>query len=336
MLLLSSAVLAQTTIDPLILGVGARALGMGRAFVAVAEDADTIFTNPAGLGEIDGFEFTSMSGAPLEDLKYTTLGGVYPLGDKSAFGLGYACAGVSAIEIRDSQGTLTGRTNFENNLYFASYGRKISEKLSLGLNLKYFSQNAHDQTDANGTGWNLDIGLLQKGLGWFSLGLVGQNILSSGKINYKNATATPLPLTIKLGTRMSLAGERFESAILAPYELFAVADADLSLSAGEPTTTHLGLEFSPNNYLTLRCGMDQDPLLPGIQTNFTGGISLRWAGIGFNYAYHPYTDIGENAAQYFSLTLSERDWPVDLFPDFLLGAAPQQLLGCQKVASVVK
>ena len=47
---------AQTTFDPLSIAVGARALGMGKAYVAVAEDGDTIFTNPAGLGEIDTFK----------------------------------------------------------------------------------------------------------------------------------------------------------------------------------------------------------------------------------------------------------------------------------------
>jgi ABC-type antimicrobial peptide transport system permease subunit len=35
------------TVDPTQIGVGARALGMGRAFIAVAEDSDVIFSNPA-------------------------------------------------------------------------------------------------------------------------------------------------------------------------------------------------------------------------------------------------------------------------------------------------
>ena len=83
---------AQTTFDPLSIGVGARALGMGKAYVAVAEDSDTIFTNPAGLGEIDNFQFTSMSGKIMEEVNYTLFGGVYPIGNKQAIGIGYVAA----------------------------------------------------------------------------------------------------------------------------------------------------------------------------------------------------------------------------------------------------
>ncbi len=36
------------TADPMDLGVGARSLGMGKAYVGVAEDSDTLFVNPAG------------------------------------------------------------------------------------------------------------------------------------------------------------------------------------------------------------------------------------------------------------------------------------------------
>ena len=78
---------AQTTFDPLSIGVGARAMGMGKAYVAVAEDCDTIFTNPAGLGEIDAFQLSSMSGKIFDEVQYLQFGGVYPLGRKNAFGV---------------------------------------------------------------------------------------------------------------------------------------------------------------------------------------------------------------------------------------------------------
>ncbi|MBU0671968.1 MAG: PorV/PorQ family protein [Candidatus Margulisbacteria bacterium] len=297
------------------IGVGARALGMGKAYVAVAENSDTIFNNPAGLGEIDAFEFTSMSGSLLEEVQYTVLGGVYPLGERSAIGIGYAAAAVTAIDIRDTAGTLLQRSNFGNSVLLASYGRKLSEKVSLGINLKFFSQDGNELNDAYGSGMNIDVGFLQKGLGWLSFGLVGQNLLSSGKIHYRSGQEEDLPLSIKIGTRMFLMGEEFESAILSPLELTAVADADLSLQSAKPTTTHLGLEFSPNHFLTLRGGMDQDPQPNGIQNNFTFGVSLNFAGIGFHYAYHPYGNFANNATSYFSLSLDERGWPLDGFPE---------------------
>ena len=314
---------AQTTFDPLSIGVGARALGMGKAYVAVAEEGDTIFTNPAGLGEIDSFQFTSMSGKVLEDVNYIVLGGAYPLGKKSAIGIGYAAATVSGIEIRDTSGAYLKKSSFGNSVFLASYGRKLSEKLSLGINLKYFLQDGGEINDGDGSGLNLDLGLLQRGLGWFSWGLVGQNILSSGKMRYQNGEREDLPMTIKIGTRMHLLGEEFEAARVSPIKLVALADADLSLRTSRPTTIHTGIELSLSKHLTLRAGIDQDPKPGGLQNNFTSGVSLRFAGLGFHYAYHPYTETSENLSHYFSISFDERGWPFEGPPDIFLGSTQQ-------------
>ncbi len=58
-----SSVQAQYPIDALRysfanLGSGARAMGMGGAYVGVADDFSAIYWNPAGLGQIHQFEFT--------------------------------------------------------------------------------------------------------------------------------------------------------------------------------------------------------------------------------------------------------------------------------------
>lgn len=309
LLLLNTAAIAQTTFDPLTIGVGARALGMGRAYVAVAEDGDTIFTNPAGLGEIDAFQFTTMSGTILEDLDYSIFGMVYPIGDKGAIGFGYAAARITGIEIRDTSGTLLNRAGFENAVLFASYGRKLTDKLSLGVNLKYFKQDGTNVNDGDGTGTNLDIGLLQRGLGFLSIGAVGKNILSSNKIRYKNGEEEALPKVLKVGARMYLLGEKFRSARFSPIELTLVMDADLNLESSEPMTTHVGAEFSPTPGFTLRGGIEESV--------GTVGFSFRFAGVGFHYAFHPYGEIGSET-HYFSLSFDERGWPPEGLPDTFL------------------
>ncbi|NQT30276.1 MAG: PorV/PorQ family protein [Candidatus Saganbacteria bacterium] len=310
---------AQTTFDPLIISVGARAMGMGRAYVAVAEEGDTIFTNPAGLGEIDAFNFTSMAGVLLENVNYTVLGGVYPLGEKTAVGIGYAGAHIGGIEMRDISGNFEKNTSFVNNVYFASLGRKLSDKFSLGLNLKYFSQNAPDDNNGSGTGVNLDIGVLQKGWEWISFGVVAQNILVSSKIHYTSGQTEDLPFILKVGTRMYLLGEEFESARISAIKLVTSADAHINLRETQPTTAHLGLELSPNNFLTFRAGLDQDPKPGGVQNNLTYGLSLTLAGLGFHYAYHPYTEALNSSTNYFSISFNEGGWPPEGLPDIFLG-----------------
>jgi hypothetical protein len=309
---------AQTSTDPSTIGIGARALGMGRAYTAVAEDADTIFNNPAGLGEIDNFKLTSMSGKILEEVQYTMLGGVYPMGDKTAIGVGYVASTVSGIEIRDSIGNLLSESDFTRAVFLASFGKKITDQFSFGLNFKYFFQSGSEIEDGNGTGMNGDFGILFKGLNWLSLGFVGQNIFKSGKIS-SGGTEEDLPLTVKIGSKINLFGQDFESAIIAPFKVITTTDIAFSLQTSRPSTTHLGIEISPVPFLTFRSGLDQDPVPGGIESNFTYGLSLKYAGIAFHYAYHPYTESSQNATQFLSISFDERGWPVEELPDTHLG-----------------
>lgn len=311
--------IGQTTFDPMSIGVGARALGMGKAYVAVAENCDAIFTNPAGLGETDSFKFTSMSGKILEEVNYTLLGSVYPLGEKSAIGIGFVSSAVGNIELYDSAGVLSGRSSFENNLLFASYGKKLSEKISLGINLKYYYQKGSANSSGDGSGLNIDIGFLQRDLGWLSLGIVGQNILTSGKINYGNGEKQSLPSTLKVGTNMYILGQKFQAARIAPIDVRVMLDADLGLQSSEPNSTHIGVEISPSTNLTLRAGIDQDPKPGGAQNNFTSGVSLKYAGLGFHYAYHPYGEAAD-ITHFFSISFDELGWPPEGPPDVFLGS----------------
>ena len=97
---------------------------------------------------------------------------------------------------------------------------------------------------------------------------------------------------------MYLLGEEFQAAFLSPFKLIVAVDADLSLTATSPTTIHSGFEFSPSRYLTLRVGMDQNQKSGWVQNNLTSGLSLKLAGVGIHYAYHPYAEAWESATHY--------------------------------------
>ncbi|MFA4843543.1 MAG: PorV/PorQ family protein [Candidatus Margulisiibacteriota bacterium] len=285
---------AQTAFDPAGLAIGARSLGMGGTGAALAEGAETIFNNPAGLGEIDQFNFSSQAGNVLDDVTFTQLAGLYPLGQQGALGLGFAGAYVSGIELRDTAGTLQGKANYGDALLVGSYGKKLLPELAFGLNLKYYALDGTENNNGDGHGWNLDVGLLQHGLDWLSLGLVAENILSSNRVAYQNGASEPLPQVVKAGGRMQLFGDSFNSAVPAPVNLAVLADLNFALQTSQPLSTHLGAELAPNQALTLRGGFDGEEM--------TAGLSLNFAGLACHFAY-------TRLAKYLSLSFNERGWP---------------------------
>lgn len=307
---LGHSAIALTTFDPLSLGGDARSLGMGRATVAVAEGADTLFNNPAGLGEFDNFQFTSMSGKILEDENYSLLGIIYPLGHKMAVGVGFASADVSGIDLYDASGNFQKRADFASSALIVSFGQKLLDKTAVGLNFKYYMQNSNELQSSNGTGVNLDLGLLMYNPDWLAIGVVGKNVvINTAKIRYQNGEEETLPSSLIVGAKLYLLGNSFSAAIFSPLELFLCSDAELSLNTAQPITLHTGFEVSPNANLSLRAGIDQDPIPGGMQNNLTAGISLRLAGIGFHYAYHTYGDLAQNLSHYFSISFDESGWP---------------------------
>ena len=80
--------------------VGTRPLGMGGAFIAVADDGNTITWNPAGLPRLRRKEFTS-SYADLYamDITHSYIGIVWPFGDRIAVGFDWANVGFDDQEL---------------------------------------------------------------------------------------------------------------------------------------------------------------------------------------------------------------------------------------------
>jgi len=74
-----SFALIKVANDPTRITVGARALGMGKAFVGISDDISSAFLNPAGLANLERWQMTSMSGKFINEVNYLNLAGAYPL-----------------------------------------------------------------------------------------------------------------------------------------------------------------------------------------------------------------------------------------------------------------
>ena len=87
-------------------------------------------------------------------------------------------------------------------------------------------------------------------------------------------------------------------------KLLTSAGIDFAMNAERPALLHGGFEYNPIDFLSIRGGIDQDPLNLGDSvSNFTAGIGIKVAGVSFDYAYKQDNQIESNARHYFSLSM---------------------------------
>ncbi|MFB0528028.1 MAG: PorV/PorQ family protein, partial [bacterium] len=186
---------------------GARPVAMGGAFVAVADDANTTYWNPAGLAQLEEREITAMHNEWLEGIRYEFLGYAQPIRpEKGGQGFGISAIGLYATGLEERTGDFPepeGTFAAYDIAVAGAYACKISGTISIGANLKLIHQRIESETAWGGA---IDIGLLYRaprrvGRGRFSrdklqVGFAVQNI--GPKIKFIKES-DPLPLNIKAG-----------------------------------------------------------------------------------------------------------------------------------------
>lgn len=149
------------------IGAGARPVAMGSAFAAVADDVNTLYYNPAGLGQLRHPQMTAGYGRLYmgltdgSNLGSGFMGVLVPLRDGNAGTLG-----LGALNLQ-----LQGA--YSEDAYYASYGRKIAGSLYGGASLKLlrrsYGSDAYTQIDPlfqnhkrSMSTTSLDLGLLYR------------------------------------------------------------------------------------------------------------------------------------------------------------------------------
>jgi len=142
-------------------GHGAKALGMGGAFCALADDATGALWNPAGLtfvGPWIGGASSNLSLNPDEALGYQYVSGGFTF-EGYAIGLGWANATAGAL--------------YSASLYLATVGIEIADFGSVGVNVKYYSETIEEDS---ATGFGFDIGLLFPVTDEIAVGIVAKDV----------------------------------------------------------------------------------------------------------------------------------------------------------------
>lgn len=235
-------------------GFGSRPTALANNFTAVANDANAVYWNAAGLAAISSQELTGMYERRFDEVANVDLAYVLPAGKLGSFGLGLVRSSVDGIPETDNFGNLSGFMSNTDQAFFLSYGKNISERLALGSSFKLVSQTLNNN---NNGGYDLDLSALARPNDRLSLGLAVQNVLE-GKIG---------PDQLERRVRVGLALEQ------AVKNLLIATDFDLNSGAAG-----CGLEWSCLPFFKVRAGVDENRLF--------GGLGLTYSGYSFDYSFN--------------------------------------------------
>ncbi|HBC73820.1 MAG: hypothetical protein A2008_06895 [Candidatus Wallbacteria bacterium GWC2_49_35] len=264
------------------MGVSARALGMGEAFSAVADDASAAYYNPAGIGTLEKREFHTMHAMLSLDRKLDFANYVMPDPKrKGVWAFSWTRFGVDEIPetrvdglgnpVLDANGNVRIFSYFsdvENN-YSLTFGRKINPKRSYGGSLKLLS---HSLFDASAKGFGLDLGGRYKTDEKTHIGLVLKNLGASLKWSGSSTVTDTIPVT-------GVAGISYQWK---PKVLTAL---DLEKTANEDFKVKFGVEGKVSENIALRAGVNNKKLAVG-----AGFSSREWH---FDYAFYD-EELGSN------------------------------------------
>lgn len=181
-------------------GVGARALGMGNAFTATANDASAIYWNPAGLGGLQSIEFVGAYSILSLQRGHNFLAACFPTNSLGTVGISWINFGVGSIEGRDPYGLLTETFTNSENAFLLSWGGGLSENLFLGVTAKYLSHTLQNNAS---TGFGFDAGILFKPSDFFSFGVTAQDISSNVTWNTEGGIEEKFPMVNRIGVAIA-------------------------------------------------------------------------------------------------------------------------------------
>lgn len=289
-------------------GGGARALGMGGAFVAVAADASTVYWNPAGISGMEKRQALAMHSERFGDLVNYNFGAYAQPTDliwadkEAAFGFALLHLGIDGIIVTNHLGSVDDNGDgipdyltLNGNRFddFDSLPREADNSFALlntfavktqygrvGGTLKVIYTDAIAGNTSAGVG--IDLGFLNRDL-----------LVKNLDVGVKLQDATGTYLSWSTGKNefilpMAKVGAAYE--IVAPSlngSLLLAVDADFFFDnrrmasdfwAGATSADiHLGAELAFQDRVMVRGGLDAG--------NPTTGAGLRIGFLGFDYAY---------------------------------------------------
>jgi len=286
------------------IGVGARAVGLGESFVAVANDPSAIYWNPAGLASIQQNQVALNHVSWPADINYEHLSYVVPVKRfGGSLGLQLGVLSTEIDETTEYQPFGTGRTFIYSDMVVGfAYARRWTDKLLVGFGAKFVREDlGQDVGGPVSNAFLIDIGSIYY-LGYGSVRIATS--LSNFGPEFKPGGEFESPITGEIRSydgfdpatvfRYGVAFEPIETA-----QQRLTTSLEINQPADNQQLIKAGLEWSWLRRLSLRSGYN----FQADELKFSAGAGL-FAALGDTEATidYAYTDGGAlGAINRFSL-----------------------------------
>ena len=272
-------------------GLGPRALAMGNAQVATADNAYGIFYNPGALPALSDKQLALSFSNMALDRRFNFIGVAVPLPPVAGAAIGWINSGVKDLRAYNSNGEDVGEINNGLNGVYAAFGVKPialvqrdgglknlpGDFLSIGIAVKFLQESISDDEDFDysGSGLGVDFGVQIKPLKSLTIGYqvkdIGAKLESNTNDIFTRGSQleNAFPITQKAGLFW-----------ISPVKWAALA-YDFEWNDKGTEKHHFGMEFiSP--YAVGRWGIDNGRFTAGGGVDFDAIQSLRMA---LDYAF---------------------------------------------------
>jgi len=260
--------------------IGAKPSGMGEAFVALADNADAPYWNPAGLVFLESNLCTFMFDLARSKAKGEDVVNKEPLQGKWFTYLSF-CSGLGALSwrplsnFREEDNPPYSEREININKYTLSFAIPYSPKISFGMNISYLHGSlgiAQEEPSAHanistGNGWGLDWGIIYTHSPLFKMGISLEN--GPAYIYWSDYRSDRLPLNLRVGMGIKIA-ELLTVASDFEQRFYARKNGGQNSLA----VYHLGMEYILPRNICLRMGIFGENFSEKRKVSYTWGLGF--------------------------------------------------------------
>lgn len=320
-----------TAVPMLRISADARSGGMGEASLATAPDVNSIFTNQSKIPFLDkkaglGFTYSPwLKDIGVNDVYLLSGAAYYKLSDDQAITTSIRYFNLGTIQFVDYSGTPLASQSPREFSWDAGYTRKLSDKMSLGIALRYINSKLATG-DVNNSGVNYKAGTsvagditwyyngVRENVGGWSFGVAISNLGS--KIAYTNDASAKdyIPANLGIGAAYTKIFDEYNkitfaldmNKLLVPTPPADFTDSSLATYRSKGIVSSwfssfgdagsfsnelkllqfsLGAEYWYNSQFALRAGYYYQDASQGDLKYFSMGIGLKYQAFGLNFSY---------------------------------------------------